>query len=187
MISALEGWSFTGPKGQQTIRASDHAMLQPMFQVKLTQKNGKCDSVPTEVAPREVHGAPGEEVAARRPGQEGIVSTEAPILATRDLGLDIGGARIVADVSLEVREGEFVGIIGPNGAGKTTLFNLLSGLDPADGRARRARRAGRHPRSAAPADAGRARPHVPGLERLPAALRAARTCGSRRRRSSAAR
>ncbi len=41
MIAALEGWSFTGPKGQQTIRASDHAMLQPMFQVKLTQKNGK--------------------------------------------------------------------------------------------------------------------------------------------------
>jgi branched-chain amino acid transport system ATP-binding protein len=56
------------------------------------------------------------------------VSTQAPILATRDLGLDIGGARIVAGVSLEVREGELVGIIGPNGAGKTTLFNLLSGL-----------------------------------------------------------
>ena len=41
MISALEGWSFTGPKGQQTIRASDHAMLQPMFQVKLNEANGK--------------------------------------------------------------------------------------------------------------------------------------------------
>lgn len=56
------------------------------------------------------------------------MATPAPILATRGLGLDIGGARIVADVSLEVREGELVGIIGPNGAGKTTLFNLLSGL-----------------------------------------------------------
>jgi branched-chain amino acid transport system ATP-binding protein len=54
--------------------------------------------------------------------------SRAPILATRGLGLDIGGARIVADVSLEVRAGELVGIIGPNGAGKTTLFNLLSGL-----------------------------------------------------------
>jgi branched-chain amino acid transport system ATP-binding protein len=63
------------------------------------------------------------------------VSTTAPILATHDLGLDIGGARIVADVSLEVREGELVGIIGPNGAGKTTLFNLLSGtLRPTAGR-----------------------------------------------------
>ncbi len=58
-----------------------------------------------------------------------------PILATRGLGLDIGGARIVADVSLEVREGELVGIIGPNGAGKTTLFNLLSGvMQPTTGR-----------------------------------------------------
>src|SRR5690242_6866385 len=51
-----------------------------------------------------------------------------PILVTRDLGLDIGGARIVADVSLEVAEGELLGIIGPNGAGKTSLFNLLSGI-----------------------------------------------------------
>jgi branched-chain amino acid transport system ATP-binding protein len=49
-------------------------------------------------------------------------------LSTRALGLDIGGARIVADVSLEVREGELLGIIGPNGAGKTSLFNLLTGL-----------------------------------------------------------
>ena len=58
-----------------------------------------------------------------------------PILATRGLGLDIGGARIVADVSVEVADGELVGIIGPNGAGKTTLFNLLSGvMRPTTGR-----------------------------------------------------
>ena len=50
------------------------------------------------------------------------------LLATRSLGLDIGGATIVADVSLEVVEGELLGIIGPNGAGKTSLFNLLSGI-----------------------------------------------------------
>jgi branched-chain amino acid transport system ATP-binding protein len=56
------------------------------------------------------------------------VSAAAPLLATRNLGLDIGGATIVADVSLEVAEGEFLGIIGPNGAGKTSLFNLLSGV-----------------------------------------------------------
>jgi branched-chain amino acid transport system substrate-binding protein len=42
MIAALEGWNFVGPKGQQSIRASDHAMIQPMFQVKLVkQANGK--------------------------------------------------------------------------------------------------------------------------------------------------
>jgi branched-chain amino acid transport system ATP-binding protein len=58
-----------------------------------------------------------------------------PILATRDLGLVIGGATIVTGVELEVREGELLGVIGPNGAGKTTLFNLVSGLlRPTSGR-----------------------------------------------------
>jgi branched-chain amino acid transport system ATP-binding protein len=58
-----------------------------------------------------------------------------PILVTRDLGLVIGGATIVADVGLEVREGELLAVIGPNGAGKTTLFNLISGLlRPTSGR-----------------------------------------------------
>jgi branched-chain amino acid transport system ATP-binding protein len=54
--------------------------------------------------------------------------SEGSLLATRSLGLDIGGATIVADVSLEVAEGELLGIIGPNGAGKTSFFNLLSGI-----------------------------------------------------------
>ncbi len=35
MIKGLEGWTFQAPKGMQTVRASDHAMLQPMFQVQL--------------------------------------------------------------------------------------------------------------------------------------------------------
>jgi branched-chain amino acid transport system substrate-binding protein len=37
MIKGLEGWKFQAPKGTQTIRASDHAMLQPMFQVQLVK------------------------------------------------------------------------------------------------------------------------------------------------------
>ncbi|HET8661234.1 MAG TPA: ABC transporter ATP-binding protein [Micromonosporaceae bacterium] len=56
-----------------------------------------------------------------------------PVLAVRELEWHVGGVRIVADVSLEVAEGEFVAVIGPNGAGKTSLFNLVSGLVPASG------------------------------------------------------
>jgi branched-chain amino acid transport system substrate-binding protein len=41
MISALEGWQFTAPKGKQRIRPQDHAMIQPMFQVQLVRKAGK--------------------------------------------------------------------------------------------------------------------------------------------------
>ncbi|MFG3418139.1 substrate-binding domain-containing protein [Micromonospora sp. NPDC049460] len=36
MVKALEGWSFDGVKGKMSIRAEDHALLQPMFQAKLT-------------------------------------------------------------------------------------------------------------------------------------------------------
>ncbi|WP_395296071.1 substrate-binding domain-containing protein [Kitasatospora hibisci] len=36
LVKALEGWSFDGVKGRTTVRAEDHALLQPMFQVKLT-------------------------------------------------------------------------------------------------------------------------------------------------------
>lgn len=40
MVTALEGWEFDGPKGAMTIRAEDHAMLQPMFQAKLVDSGG---------------------------------------------------------------------------------------------------------------------------------------------------
>ncbi|HZS25348.1 MAG TPA: ABC transporter substrate-binding protein [Gaiellaceae bacterium] len=39
-ISALEGWQFLAPKGEQRIRPQDHAMLQPMFQVQLVPGAG---------------------------------------------------------------------------------------------------------------------------------------------------
>jgi len=57
MIGALEGWSFTGPKGQQTIRAEDHAMLQPMFLGRLN-KNGDRYTFTTTVRLRAKYTAP---------------------------------------------------------------------------------------------------------------------------------
>lgn len=41
VVAALEGWTFTGPKGDMTIRASDHALVQPMFQVELVDEGGQ--------------------------------------------------------------------------------------------------------------------------------------------------
>ncbi|HEU0304273.1 MAG TPA: substrate-binding domain-containing protein [Gaiellaceae bacterium] len=40
MVDALEGWQFMAPKGIQRVRESDHAMAQPMFEVKLVQAGG---------------------------------------------------------------------------------------------------------------------------------------------------
>ena len=51
-----------------------------------------------------------------------------PLLAIDDLHLAFSGVQALAGVSLEVTEGELLGVIGPNGAGKTSLFNCISGV-----------------------------------------------------------
>src|SRR5512136_2298598 len=38
------------------------------------------------------------------------------------------GRKVVAEVNLELRQGEVVGLLGPNGAGKTTTFYMIVGL-----------------------------------------------------------
>ncbi len=48
-----------------------------------------------------------------------------PLVEVEGFSLEIGGVRILRDVSLAAAEGEFVTIIGPNGAGKTTLLKCV--------------------------------------------------------------
>lgn len=40
MVKALEGFTFDGPKGKLEVRASDHALIQDMYQVKLVANGG---------------------------------------------------------------------------------------------------------------------------------------------------
>ena len=42
--------------------------------------------------------------------------------------ITLAGRTILSDVSLNIAEGEFVGVLGPNGAGKTTLMRATLGL-----------------------------------------------------------
>ncbi|WP_292697646.1 ABC transporter substrate-binding protein, partial [Microbacterium sp. 69-10] len=59
MIKALEGFTFQGPKGENTVRAKDHALIQDMYQAKLVASGGSftpelVDTVPAaQVAPAE--------------------------------------------------------------------------------------------------------------------------------------
>ena len=50
------------------------------------------------------------------------------MIQTRGLKKDFGSVTALNDVSLDVGEGEVVGLLGRNGAGKTTLIDLLLGL-----------------------------------------------------------
>lgn len=50
------------------------------------------------------------------------------LLRAKDISIVFGGLRAVSDFSLDLYEGELIGLIGPNGAGKTTVFNMLSGV-----------------------------------------------------------
>jgi iron complex transport system ATP-binding protein len=55
------------------------------------------------------------------------------VIALEHVSVTLGGARVLADVSATVGDGEWVGVIGPNGAGKTTLLRAIAGLVPHDG------------------------------------------------------
>ena len=55
------------------------------------------------------------------------------MLEVENLSVAYGGLAALREVSLEVRQGEFIAVVGPNGAGKTTLFKAISGTVPARG------------------------------------------------------
>jgi branched-chain amino acid transport system ATP-binding protein len=55
------------------------------------------------------------------------------VLSATDVSVHYGGVAAVKNVSLELHEGDVLGIVGPNGSGKSTLLNAISGLTRATG------------------------------------------------------
>ena len=55
-------------------------------------------------------------------------------IAARNMHFAYNGYDVLTDVSLDVHQGEYVGVIGPNGGGKTTFLKLVLGLlEPGQG------------------------------------------------------
>ena len=50
----------------------------------------------------------------------------------RDINVAFGGIHAVRDVSIDLYEGECMGLVGGNGAGKSTLIRALSGAHKPD-------------------------------------------------------
>lgn len=62
-----------------------------------------------------------------------------PLIRIDDVSVELGGRRILHNVSMEVARGEIVTVVGPNGSGKTTLLKAMIGALPvASGRVWRA-------------------------------------------------
>jgi len=51
-----------------------------------------------------------------------------PLLEVRGVSKEFPGVRALDDVSIDVREGEILGLVGENGAGKSTLIKIVGGL-----------------------------------------------------------
>lgn len=65
-----------------------------------------------------------------------MTTPPSPAIKTRNLRKQFGDKVAVADLTLQVEEGEIFGFLGPNGAGKTTSMKMLLGLtEPTSGEA----------------------------------------------------
>ena len=109
-------------------------------------------AVPASSAPR----APARSA---RPAERGDLVGRPAVLRVTGLSVAFGGVRALRDLTLEVREGELVGLIGPNGAGKTTLVDARSRLRGLH-RPRGTVRGGHHRAAVLRACPPRTRPHL---------------------------
>ncbi len=86
---------------------------------------GTAEAVMRNEQVRRVYLGGSIEAAARAPTRD---HPAAPLLTVEGVSVLYGKAQALDNVSIEVREREFVSVVGLNGAGKTTLFNAVSGL-----------------------------------------------------------
>ena len=81
-----------------------------------------------DTAPAQAHAVDPMPAVARAPVQAGRV-----VLEIENVQKSFGGLQALRGATLQVHEGEILGLIGPNGCGKTTLINMITGHLPLTG------------------------------------------------------
>jgi lipopolysaccharide export system ATP-binding protein len=110
-------------RGEPEDEAWDRVRLTPAALAELSEQRSEIEALLDE-AVRKLLKGPERQVSAPLPTESGVVSS----LAARGLVKVYRKRRVVADVDVEVTQGEIVGLLGPNGAGKTTTFYMMVGL-----------------------------------------------------------
>ncbi len=57
---------------------------------------------------------------------------EDPLLVMKGVSIKKSGKRILKQIDLEIKKGDFIALMGPNGSGKTTLLQGIAGLAPTE-------------------------------------------------------
>ncbi len=97
----------------------------------LKRKAGKRAERPAvPVVAAEPESAPAAQTAAP---QAAAGAAPKVLLEVHDLAKSFRGVQALGGVSLQVYEGEILGLLGPNGSGKSTFINVVSGHFPATG------------------------------------------------------
>ncbi len=93
---------------------------------RLRRKRASVDTMPADAAVPAPAAAQAVVAASATP-------TNGVLLEVRELSKSFRGLKALNKVSLQVREGEILGLLGPNGSGKSTFINVVSGHFLPDG------------------------------------------------------
>lgn len=108
--------------------------LPKVAQQLLPYIDSHSDQIPLTIEEfsREAHRWSG--IPWRREVEKSSPATTEKLLDCRNVSLSIDGQDILKNISLTIRDNEFIAIVGANGSGKTTLSRLLTGLQrPSNG------------------------------------------------------
>ncbi|WP_369807918.1 ABC transporter ATP-binding protein [Leucobacter chinensis] len=116
------------------MRSYDHLASNEVAAVQEEQLEPEETAPSTAAEARPERHVPVPSVVRAR--ERGKAASQRPLVLQTQMLTKVYGNLVAANnISIEAREGSFVGVVGPNGAGKTTTLSMISGLNrPTSGR-----------------------------------------------------